>query len=150
MNYKHYLEIASECAKNASYSGASRVKLGCVAVYHGSVLAKGCNMDKTHTQQEKYRHLRYDPKKLKTYCPSKCHAEVETLSRIKYLDIDFSKVTLFIYREHKDGNPALAKPCRACEKYIINLGIRKVVYTTDNGYAVEKFVYNKNKKKKKK
>jgi len=137
MNYKHYLEIASECAKNASYSGASRVKLGCVAVYHGSVLAKGCNMDKTHTQQEKYRHLRYDPKKLKTYCPSKCHAETSVLTKIKYLDIDFSKVVLVIAREHRNGDSAIARPCAACMAAIKELGIRTIVYSTEEGYAVE-------------
>jgi len=149
MNYKHYLEIASECAKAATYTGPSSVKLGCVAVYHGTILAKGFNADKTHTEQDKYNYLRYKADRDSRYYPSKIHAEIETLNRIKYLDIDFSKVTLFIYREYKDGTPALAKPCISCEQFIMNLKIGKVVYTTPNGYAIEKFIY-KNKKKEKK
>lgn len=148
MNYNHYLKIASDCAKNASYNGPSRVKLGCIAVYHGTILAKGWNSDKTHTDQARYNHLRYDEKR--HYCPSKIHAEIEVLARIKYLDIDFSKVTLFIYREFSNGTPALARPCISCENYIKQLQIGKIVYTTENGYAIEKFLYSKNKKKKKK
>ena len=148
MNYNHYLKLAGDCAKNASYKGPSRVKLGCIAVYHGTILAKGWNSDKTHTDQHKYNYLRFNEKQ--RYCPSKIHAEVEVLSRIKYLDIDFSKVTLFIYREFSDGTHALARPCISCENYIKQLQIGKIVYTTENGYAIEKFLYTKNKKKKKK
>lgn len=137
MNYKHYLELARECAKTATYSGPSKVKIGCVAVYHGTILAKGCNSDKTHTTQEKYNYLRFDLDKTAKYCPSKAHAEVSVLSRIKYLDIDFSKVTLFIYREFKDGRPAMARPCESCAALAAATGIRVLVYTTPDGYAIE-------------
>lgn len=141
MNYQHYLDIAAECAKSATYSGPSRVKLGCVAVYHGTVLAKGCNTDKTHTNQAKYNYLRYDAGRDSRYYPDKQHAETNVLGRIKYLDIDFSKVTLFIYREFKNGKPACAKPCAGCEKMIRDLKIGKVVYTNECGYTVEKNYY---------
>lgn len=137
MNYRHYLELAAECAKAATYSGPSKVKLGCIAVYHGTILAKGCNSDKTHTTQAKYNYLRYDASLLGKYCPSKAHAEISVLQKIKYLDIDFSKVTLFIYREFKDGTPAIAKPCASCTAAARELGIRTLVYTTDGGYAIE-------------
>lgn len=150
MNYQHYLDIAAECAEFSTYTGPNSVKIGCIAVYHGAVLAKGCNSDKTHTMQERYNYLRYNVQREPRYYPSKIHAETETLNRIQYLDIDFTKVVLFIYREHKDGTFALAKPCSSCEKLIRDLHIGKIVYTIDNGYAVEKFVYNKNKKKEKK
>lgn len=137
MNYKHYLELAGECAKNATYSGPSHVKLGCVAVYHGTVLAKGCNTDKTHTHQEKYNYLRYDAKRSTRYYPAKCHSEVATLMKIKFLDIDFSKVILFIAREYKNGKPAMARPCPSCMAAAKAIGIQTVVYTTDDGYAIE-------------
>lgn len=135
MNYQHFLKIAGDCAKNASYCGPSKVKLGCIAVYHGTILAKGWNSDKTHTDQHKYNYLRFQEKT--HYCPSKSHAEVSVLSKIKYLDIDFSKVILFVYREYKDGNPAPARCCASCMAAIKSLGIRTIVYTTDDGYAIE-------------
>lgn len=135
MNYNHYLKIASDCAKNASYNGPSRVKLGCIAVYHGTILAKGWNSDKTHTDQARYNHLRYNEKR--HYCPSKIHAEIDCISKIKYLDIDFSKVTLFIYREFSNGLPAPARCCPSCLAAIRKLDIKTIVYTTDEGYAIE-------------
>ena len=39
-----------------------------------------------------FDHLRYNEKR--HYCPSKIHAEIDCISKIKYLDIDFSKVTV--------------------------------------------------------
>lgn len=135
MNYNHYLKLAADCAKNASYRGPSRVKLGCIAVYHGTILAKGWNSDKTHTDQARYNRLRFDEKQ--RYCPAKLHAEQSVLTKIKYLDIDFSKVILFIYREFSDGAPALARCCPSCLAAIRALGIRTIVYTTTDGYAIE-------------
>jgi deoxycytidylate deaminase len=137
MNYQHYLGIAAECAKSATYTGPSCVKLGCVAVYHGTILAKGCNTDKTHTNQAKYNYLRYDAGRGSRYYPAKVHSEVATISKIKYLDIDFSKVILFIAREYKSGAPALARPCASCMALIKEYGIHTICYTTDDGYAIE-------------
>lgn len=137
MNYKHFLDLAADCAKSATYSGPSRVKLGCVAVYHGTVLAKGCNLDKTHTAQDRYNYLRYDANRESRYYPSKVHAETSVLSKLKYLDIDFSRVTLFIAREYKDGTPAPARPCASCMALIKKYGVMTICYTTDNGYAIE-------------
>lgn len=137
MNYQHYLDLANDCAKTATYTGPSKVKLGCVAVYHGTVLAKGCNTDKTHTSQAKYNYLRYDEDRSTRYYPPKIHSEISVLSKIKYLDIDFSKVILFVAREYKSGAPALARPCASCMALIREYGIHTICYTTDNGYAIE-------------
>lgn len=137
MNYQHYLDLANDCAKTATYTGPSKVKLGCVAVYHGTVLAKGCNTDKTHTSQAKYNYLRYDEDRSTRYYPPKIHSEVSVLSKIKYLDIDFSKVILFVAREYKSGAPALARPCASCMALIKEYGIHTICYTTDDGYAIE-------------
>ena len=140
MNYNHFLKIASECAKNACYCGPSRAKIGCIAVYHGTILVKGWNSDKTQTDQARVNYLRFNEDHGQHYYPHKIHAEQSVLSRIKFLDIDFSKVTLFIYREYKSGKFALARPCKSCEKAIRDLGIKTVVYTTDGGYAIEKYL----------
>lgn len=137
MNYQHYLDLANDCAKTATYTGPSKVKLGCVAVYHGTVLAKGCNTDKTHTSQAKYNYLRYDEDRSTRYYPPKIHSEISVLSKIKYLDIDFSKVILFVAREYKSGAPALARPCASCMALIKEYGIHTICYTTDDGYAIE-------------
>ena len=65
------------------------------------------------------------------------HAECACLSKIRYLDIDFSKVKLYVYREHKNGVKALARPCPACQKMIKDMGIKEVWFTTENGFGYE-------------
>lgn len=65
------------------------------------------------------------------------HAEIELISKIRYLDINFSEVEIYVYRETKDGKKALAKPCLSCETALRELGIRRVHYTGNNSYISE-------------
>lgn len=65
------------------------------------------------------------------------HAEISCLLQIKDMDIDFSKINLYIYREDKNGNLAMCRPCKACMKFIDDLGIKHIYYTTDKGFAKE-------------
>ena len=61
-----------------------------------------------------------------------------SLVKIKYLDIDFSRVHIYIYRELRDGTLAMARPCQACLAAIKQMGIKHIHYTTDGeGYAHE-------------
>lgn len=136
MNHLHMFEAAKVASCNADYTGANSVKIGCVIVYKGTILAKGCNSDKTHPMQDLYNKYRFKNNGGK-YLPSKVHSEVNALNKIKYLDIDFSKVHLFVYRELKDGQRAMARPCPACMKAIKSFGIRNIWYTTADGYAHE-------------
>ena len=40
---------------------------------------------------------------------------------------------LVVLRWHKNGEPAMAKPCCYCSKLIVEKGIKKVTYTNENG-----------------
>ena len=138
MNHKHFLKIAKNCSYNSTYSVHRRIQVGCVAVYKGAILAKGWNTDRTHTDQMKYNYVRFQA--TDKYYPHKLHAEQMCLSKIKYLDIDFSKVILYIYREYTDGKTAMARCCPSCMTAAKELGIKTIVYTTNEGYAVEKIL----------
>ena len=136
MNDPHLFRIAREVSLQATYCGSARI--GCIAVYRGTILAKGCNSDKTHTTQAKFNVYRFKNSGNR-YLPEKLHAEMDVLNRIKYLDIDFSRVHLYIYREWKDGTIAMSRPCDACLTAIVEqFHIRHIHYTTDRGYAYEK------------
>lgn len=135
---KKFFTAACECSKNATYEGASSVALGAVAVFHGIVIAKGWNQNKTHTLQQQYNRYRYNVKQQK-YCPSKIHAEMDIITKIRHLDIDFGKVEVYIYRQTRDGEKALARPCAACQRALRDLGIKKVCYTTEEGYCEERY-----------
>lgn len=67
------------------------------------------------------------------------HAEMELISKIRYLDINFSEVEIYVYRETKSGRRAMARPCAACTKALKDLGIKKVFYTTDDGFCEERY-----------
>lgn len=54
-------------------------------------------------------------------------------------EVDFSKVHLYVYRIRKDRPHGLARPCEACRKLLLDLGVRNVSYTTDCGVAEEHF-----------
>lgn len=137
MSNDHLFKIARELSLQATYCGSARI--GCIAVYRGTILAKGYNSDKTHTTQARFNVHRFKECGNK-YLPSKLHAETAVLSKIKYLDIDFSRVHLYIYREWKDGTIAISRPCPACMAAIKMMGIRHLHYTTDDGFAYEKLV----------
>lgn len=136
MNDFHLFKAAREASRAADYSGYNAVKIGCVVVYKGTILAKGCNSDRTHPLQARYNMHRYKDVGNR-YLPPKGHAEIRVITKIRYLDIDFSKVHIYIYREYKNGEPAPARPCPACMAYIKSLGIKHIHYTTDLGTAHE-------------
>lgn len=134
-----FLKFAKEASKESTYEGSrTNVNIGAVLVYHGTILAKGSNTNKTHPMQDRVNAFRYDKNSITKYCPPKIHAEVSCISKCKWLDIDFSKVELYIYREYKNGNLALARPCPSCMALIKEYGIENICYSTPNGYAIEK------------
>lgn len=139
MNDDHLFNAAKICSKNADYSGGNKAQIGCVIAYKGSILAKGWNTNKTHSAQAYYNKWRFKACE-NNYLPDKCHSEVAALTKIKYLDIDMSKVHIYIYREHKDGSLACARPCRACYAAIKEMGIKNIHYTNEDSYCHEKIV----------
>ena len=137
MSDAHLFRMARACSLQSDYCGSARI--GCIAVYKGSVLAKGFNSDKTHTIQSRYNVMRYKDIGNR-YLPSKIHGELAVLQKIKYLDIDFSRVHIYVYRELKDGTIAMARPCPACMAAIKQMGIKHIHYTTECGFAAERII----------
>lgn len=135
----HLFKLAKECSYNSDYTGCGSARIGTVIVYHGTVLAKGWNTNKTHSDQARFNKVRFKNNSNK-YLPDKLHSEVLALSKIKYLDIDFSKVEVYNYREFKDGRLAMSRPCAACMAAIKELNIKTINYTTPDGFAREKIV----------
>ena len=133
-----FFNEAKRCSFKSDYHGATAAKIGAVAVFKGTVIAKGYNQNKTHPLQYKYNCHRFNTNS-NHYYPSKIHAEMEVVSKIRNLDIDFSKVTIYVYRETKEGILAMARPCKACTAALKDLGIKTVCYTTENGYCEERY-----------
>lgn len=127
----HYFNKARQIADMSDYY---KEHVGCVAVYHGQVISIGCNSNKTHPMQKHYNKYR---EKSDMLIP-KLHAEINCISQLKHLDINFSKVKLYIYRIRKDRPYGIARPCPSCMAAIKDLGIRDIYYTTNDGFAYER------------
>ena len=126
-----YFEKARQIADISDYS---RIHIGCIAVYQGQVIGLGFNTNKTHPVQKFYNRYR-EPSD--TMLP-KLHAEISCVNQIKHLNINFSKVKLYIYRIRKDQPYGMARPCPSCMAAIRDLGIRDIYYTTNEGYSYER------------
>lgn len=121
----------------AGLSDFPRVNIGCCAVYKHKIISSGCNSMKTNPTQKRLNVHRFDAD-----TPATLHAELSCLLPIiNRRDIDFSDVSLYIYREFKSGNLALARPCASCEALIRSLGIRNIYYTGSQSYISEEIIY---------
>lgn len=129
-DYKYF----NKAKEAGMISDFRKTHIGCIAVYQGNIIGIGCNCNKTHPMQKKYNQYR---KQSDSMLP-KLHAEINCINSIRHLDINFSKVKLYIYRIRKDQPFGLARPCPSCMAAIKDLGIRDVYYTTNDGYANER------------
>ena len=130
-SHKAYFKAAKAVADMAE---SDRAKLGCVAVYGHRIVSSGCNSRKTNPMQKKYNAYRFEG----DAGEHTLHAEIQCLlPLIGNKNINFSRVSLYIYRQHKNGVLALSKPCPSCMQMIKELGIKKIWYTTADGYACE-------------
>ena len=129
-DYKYF----NKAKEAGMISDFRKTHIGCIAVYQGNIIGIGCNCNKTHPMQKKYNQYR---KQSYSMLP-KLHAEINCINSIRHLDINFSKVKLYIYRIRKDQPFGLARPCPSCMAAIKDLGIRDVYYTTNDGYAYER------------
>lgn len=130
INYR-YFKKARQVAMISDYS---KTHVGCIAVYHGNIIGIGCNCNKTHPIQKYYNKYREKSKELLP----KLHAEINCINQIKNLDINFSKVKLYIYRIRKDQPFGLARPCPSCMAAIKDLEIQDIYYTSNDGYCYER------------
>lgn len=135
-NVKRFFQLA----KNAStFSDFPKQKLGAVIVYKNKVLSVGWNTSKTIPMQRKFNKYRnFDPET----AVNSAHAEMIALDRLlkQYDNVDFSRCSIFVWRNYKDGSPALARPCPACEHALREIGITDVYYTGRNSFIHEKYL----------
>ena len=129
-----YFNIAREISKLSPFK---KIKLGCVVVYKKDILSVGYNSYKTNPLMKELDKERYDVEEDYNYHCHSLHAEVSALIKIRHLDIDFKKVIVYTYRESRTGALRMSRPCKSCAKLIRDLGIRKMCYSTDTGYAEE-------------
>lgn len=129
-----YFNHARHMAEMSDYT---RCPIGCIAVYKNKIIGCGFNSHRTHPLQQQYNQYRNFGNNAGNALP-KVHAELACISQIRNLDIDYSKVELYIYRKCKSRECGMARPCPGCLKAIRDIGVVKVFFTTDTGISYEK------------
>lgn len=134
-----FFKFAKKASKQATYKGSHNFSpmIGAVAVYKGSIIATAFNSNKTSPLQARYNKYRFNAD-----TPDKCHCETALVQKIRWKfgdSLNWSKVHIYLYREYKDGTLAPSRPCPSCMAMLKELGINWIAYTTDAGYAEEKF-----------
>ena len=109
-------------------------KIGAVVVMNHRIISSASNSNsKTHPLQKKYNKYRFTDDG-----DHKQHAELAALVPLIRDGIDLSNAAIYVYRVHKNGTLAMSRPCPSCMQLIKDVGIKRVFYTTENGYAYEK------------
>ena len=135
---ERYFKFAKQAAQWADYKGTrSAPAIGAIAVYKGSIVADAWNTNKTSPLQARYNVYRYEP----ADTPCKAHCETQLIQKLRWRfgdGLDWTKVHIYLYREYKDGKLAPSRPCPSCMAMLRDLNIKKIMYTTEDGFAEEK------------
>lgn len=117
MKQKHLLDIARQLSKKSDHHTH---KVGCVIAKGDRVLGSGFNLLKTHPKSP--------------HAHKSIHAEFMAALNASY---DIKGATAYIFREHRDGTWAISRPCKYCWKFLLDCGVKKVVYSFEGNYKQE-------------
>lgn len=110
-----------------------RCKMGCVVVEGHRIISSGHNSaTNTHAFQ-----ARVDSNYFRCDCAGYLHAETDALIPLINSRADLSRASIFVYRKMPRGGMGMARPCPRCMGVIRSLGIRKIHYSTPEGFAEE-------------
>lgn len=107
-------------AKKMAIQSEEQFKLGACLVKSGKVLGLGKNFV-NHTNWIVKEHFAYPT----------VHAEIHCLVRLDEDDIRGS--VIYVWRQKRTGEAGMAKPCERCARVLAKFGVKRVIYTTDNG-----------------
>lgn len=101
-------------AKKLSYKSRFRYKMGCVIANGNEIMGLGVNNPyKTHPRSNNRVNT--------------IHAELSAILNSRKEDL--TNCTAYVYRESKEGFPAIAKPCIFCQDLLKQMGIKEVYFT---------------------
>ena len=119
----NFLQLAIETAK----SSPSKKKVGAVLLRKNKVIATAVNLEKkTHPLQAKFAQ--------KVGLIEKVFLHAEIYSLIKARE---NADTIVVARVNNQNKLRIAKPCACCSLALEEAGVKKIYYSTDDG-----FVYN--------
>lgn len=129
---ERFFNIAKEMSQLSNFD---RARVGAVVVHGKRILSASCNSKKTRPLQFYYNIYR----NFENYWDSNSceHAEISALSPLIGKEIKWDEVSIYTYRQLKNGERACSRPCAACSKLLRDLGIRNVYFVDENGDFVK-------------
>ena len=120
MKKKRYIEFAKRVAEQSNY-GKFR---------HGAVLVKGSSV--RNISCNKHRHCSFGARfRREGHGEATLHAELGAILGVERSTTQGS--TVYVARINKDGKGRISKPCAMCESAMRHVGVKRVVYTDENG-----------------
>ena len=119
----------------ASLSDHKQTKLGCVLVDKHRIISSGHNSStRCSPIQKQMDTARFgNPDKHR----GPVHAETACLLPLIRQGYDMSRSDLYIVRRHRNGSLAISRPCPGCMSLLRASGVRRVYFSTENGFCVE-------------
>ena len=128
---QRYIDLAARIAMQTDFK---EYKHGAVLVRGGTVLNTSCNKNKYKAWANRFR----DSKKQRGHAT--VHAEI---GAILGLDRSITEgATIYVVRVGRDGCLRNSKPCPMCEAAMQFVGVKKVVYSNENGEIESMRIYN--------
>lgn len=118
--HQKFFQAAYIAAISSSGAGRDNFRHGCVISYKKDILAVKHNQLKTH------------PKCLLFSSWPFLHSESSAIIHLGLTQC--RKCDIYVIRIKKDNSLGLSKPCSSCNKLIKYVGIKRVYYSTDEGY----------------
>ena len=116
---KRFFNLAKKLSQKSDYQAH---KLGAVIVRGGEVVGIGFNKRKTHPlSKTRFNNI---------------HAELSAVLNSGLENLQGCHV--YVYRETKQGQIAMARPCGHCMDILKKLSVRRVYYSTPNGFQKER------------
>jgi len=117
---RRYIELAMRVAEQSDFK---EYRHGAVLVRGGSVINTSCNKNKYRSWGNRFRKRQIGH--------ATHHAE---LGCVLGLDRSITEgATMYVVRIGKSGVLRNSKPCPMCEAALVYVGIKKVVYSDENG-----------------
>jgi len=120
-----YLDLAARIAEQSSYPHFK----------HGAVLVKGASVINVSHNKQGFNSFGAKFRK-KKQGRATLHAELGSVLNVEKKNTEGS--TVYVVRVNRQGSTRLSKPCHMCESAMKHCGVRRVIYSTDDGYECYK------------
>ncbi len=134
VNGSRFARFVQLTKKMAELSNYEQYRLGATIILNGQVIGRGFNAPKSDPMQKKYNRNRIN---IPDNSPHFIHAELAALKKALIFKPDLTGAEIYIYHMGSKNQQKMARPCAGCMAAIKKHGIKKIIYSTDDGFAVE-------------